>query len=62
MKKNYIAPSTQVFAIETSSMIAATTVTVDPNATKVDNSNALGREDDMSFGWSSGSLFDDEEE
>lgn len=60
MKKNYIAPSTQAFAIETSSMIAAT-LNVDPNAAKVDNTAALGNEGDM-WGDASGSAWGDADE
>ena len=52
--------------IETQQIIAASptygVTNVSMGTTEVDNDNALGREDDMSFDWSSGSLFDDEEE
>lgn len=68
MKKNYTAPKATIVMIEIQNIIAASptygvnNVTFSSDATAVDNTSALGREDDMSFGWSSSSLFDDEEE
>ena len=53
--------------IEIQNIIAASptygvnNVTFSSDATPVDNTSALGREDDMS-GWGGGSLFDGEEE
>ncbi|MBQ8702168.1 MAG: hypothetical protein IJ549_05335 [Prevotella sp.] len=66
MKKNYTTPEVNIVMIETQQIIAASptygVTNVSMGTTEVDNDNALGREDDMSFDWSSGSLFDDEEE
>lgn len=60
MKKNYIAPYAQIIVVETSNMIAATTLNVNPNATKANNTSALGNEGSM-WGDTWGDDYDEEE-